>query len=177
MVSVHCSPNDQMLWALDSRWNVHVRAGITEEMPVGTDWEHVPGGNSSCPLPRAPALSSGAASTAGPAFALGVSFPFCCPTEAGDSKDLTEHPLWEGVALFPCSVVWADCFQTSWALVCPGLGLLAALLALPGGWGTLSLDRHSEPHSAGHCPHRAPWSAGPSGGREQTHGRGRSGLS
>ncbi|XP_069853625.1 tectonin beta-propeller repeat-containing protein 2 [Dipodomys merriami] len=43
LVSVHCSPNDQMLWALDSRWNVHVRTGITEEMPVGTDWEHVPG--------------------------------------------------------------------------------------------------------------------------------------
>ncbi|XP_027376656.1 tectonin beta-propeller repeat-containing protein 2 isoform X2 [Bos indicus x Bos taurus] len=43
LVSVHCSPDDQMLWALDSRWNVHVRAGITEEMPVGTDWEHVPG--------------------------------------------------------------------------------------------------------------------------------------
>lgn len=43
MVSVHASPNDQMLWALDSRWNVHVRVGITEEMPVGTDWEHVPG--------------------------------------------------------------------------------------------------------------------------------------
>lgn len=43
MVSVHCSPNDQMLWALDSRCNVHVRVGITEEMPVGTDWEHVPG--------------------------------------------------------------------------------------------------------------------------------------
>lgn len=43
MVSVHSSPNDQMLWALDSRWNVHVRTGITEEMPVGTDWEHVPG--------------------------------------------------------------------------------------------------------------------------------------
>ncbi|XP_048218359.1 tectonin beta-propeller repeat-containing protein 2 [Perognathus longimembris pacificus] len=43
LVSVHCSPNDQMLWALDSRWNVHVRTGVTEEMPVGTDWEHVPG--------------------------------------------------------------------------------------------------------------------------------------
>ena len=42
-MSLHSSPNDQMLWALDSRWNVHVRAGITEEMPVGTDWEHVPG--------------------------------------------------------------------------------------------------------------------------------------
>uniref|UniRef100_A0A8C6RW71 Tectonin beta-propeller repeat containing 2 n=1 Tax=Nannospalax galili TaxID=1026970 RepID=A0A8C6RW71_NANGA len=43
LVSVHSSPNDQMLWALDSRWNVHVRTGISEEMPVGTDWEHVPG--------------------------------------------------------------------------------------------------------------------------------------
>lgn len=43
LVSVHSSPNDQMLWALDSRWNVHVRVGVTEEMPVGTDWEHVPG--------------------------------------------------------------------------------------------------------------------------------------
>ncbi|KAM5337362.1 tectonin beta-propeller repeat-containing protein 2 isoform 3-T3 [Glossophaga mutica] len=43
LVSVHCSPNDQMLWALDSRHNVHVRLGVTEEMPVGTDWEHVPG--------------------------------------------------------------------------------------------------------------------------------------
>ncbi|XP_004698847.2 tectonin beta-propeller repeat-containing protein 2 [Echinops telfairi] len=43
LVSIHCSPNDQMLWAVDSKWNVHVRVGITEEMPVGTDWEHVPG--------------------------------------------------------------------------------------------------------------------------------------
>lgn len=43
MVSIHSSPNDQMLWAIDSKWNVHVRVGITDEMPVGTDWEHVPG--------------------------------------------------------------------------------------------------------------------------------------
>ncbi|XP_028914385.1 tectonin beta-propeller repeat-containing protein 2 isoform X1 [Ornithorhynchus anatinus] len=43
LVSIHSSPNDQMLWAIDSKWNVHVRVGITEEMPVGTDWEHVPG--------------------------------------------------------------------------------------------------------------------------------------
>ncbi|XP_037359944.1 tectonin beta-propeller repeat-containing protein 2 isoform X2 [Talpa occidentalis] len=43
LVSVHSSPNDQMLWALDSRWGVHVRTGVTEEMPVGTAWEHVPG--------------------------------------------------------------------------------------------------------------------------------------
>lgn len=27
---------------------MHVRVGITEEMPVGTDWEHVPGRNVPC---------------------------------------------------------------------------------------------------------------------------------
>ncbi|KAJ8333335.1 hypothetical protein SKAU_G00422310 [Synaphobranchus kaupii] len=43
LVSVHTSPNDRMLWAVDSRANVHVRTGITDEMPVGTDWEHIPG--------------------------------------------------------------------------------------------------------------------------------------
>ncbi|KAM6131182.1 tectonin beta-propeller repeat-containing protein 2 isoform 2-T2 [Pterocles gutturalis] len=43
LVSIHSSPNDQMLWAIDNKWNVHVRVGITDEMPVGTDWEHVPG--------------------------------------------------------------------------------------------------------------------------------------
>uniref|UniRef100_A0A8C8SAY5 Tectonin beta-propeller repeat containing 2 n=1 Tax=Pelusios castaneus TaxID=367368 RepID=A0A8C8SAY5_9SAUR len=43
LFSVHSSPNDQMLWAIDTKWNVHVRVGITEEMPIGIDWEHVPG--------------------------------------------------------------------------------------------------------------------------------------
>lgn len=43
LVSVHSSPNDRMLWAVDSKGNVHVRTGITEDMPVGTDWEHIPG--------------------------------------------------------------------------------------------------------------------------------------
>ncbi|KFV62004.1 Tectonin beta-propeller repeat-containing protein 2 [Dryobates pubescens] len=43
LVIIHSSANDQMLWAIDSKWNVHVRVGITDEMPVGTDWEHVPG--------------------------------------------------------------------------------------------------------------------------------------
>ncbi|XP_044293192.1 tectonin beta-propeller repeat-containing protein 2 isoform X2 [Varanus komodoensis] len=43
LISVYSSPNDQSLWAIDSKWNVHVRVGITEEMPVGTDWEQVPG--------------------------------------------------------------------------------------------------------------------------------------
>ena len=56
LVSVHCSPDDQTLWALDSRWNVHVRAGITEEMPVGTDWEHVPG-SGACPAAATQSLS------------------------------------------------------------------------------------------------------------------------
>lgn len=43
LVRVQTSPNDRMLWALDSRCNVHVRTGITDEMPVGTAWEHIPG--------------------------------------------------------------------------------------------------------------------------------------
>ncbi|XP_077179849.1 tectonin beta-propeller repeat-containing protein 2 [Paroedura picta] len=43
LISLFSSPNDQSLWAIDSRWNVHVRTGITEEMPVGLDWEHIPG--------------------------------------------------------------------------------------------------------------------------------------
>ncbi|XP_077095870.1 tectonin beta-propeller repeat-containing protein 2 [Siphateles boraxobius] len=43
LVKIQTSSNDRMLWALDNRGNVHVRTGITEEMPVGTAWEHVPG--------------------------------------------------------------------------------------------------------------------------------------
>ncbi|XP_042302049.1 tectonin beta-propeller repeat-containing protein 2 [Sceloporus undulatus] len=43
LISVYSSPNDQSLWAIDSKWNIHVRIGITEEMPVGTDWEQIPG--------------------------------------------------------------------------------------------------------------------------------------
>ncbi|XP_066529515.1 tectonin beta-propeller repeat-containing protein 2 [Hoplias malabaricus] len=43
LVRVQTSPNDRMLWAIDNRANVHVRIGITEEMPVGTAWEHIPG--------------------------------------------------------------------------------------------------------------------------------------
>nr|XP_033809051.1 tectonin beta-propeller repeat-containing protein 2 isoform X2 [Geotrypetes seraphini] len=43
LIGIHSSPNDRMLWAIDSRWNVYVRVAVTEEMPVGTDWEHVPG--------------------------------------------------------------------------------------------------------------------------------------
>lgn len=43
LVRIQTSPNDRMLWALDNRGYVHVRVGITEEMPVGTAWEHIPG--------------------------------------------------------------------------------------------------------------------------------------
>lgn len=43
LISVHTSPNDRLLWALDNRGSVHVRTGISDEMPVGTDWEHIPG--------------------------------------------------------------------------------------------------------------------------------------
>ncbi|CAL8288012.1 unnamed protein product [Gadus morhua 'NCC'] len=43
LVSIHSSPNDRQLWALDNRGSVHVRTGLNEEMPVGTDWEQVPG--------------------------------------------------------------------------------------------------------------------------------------
>ncbi|XP_030070049.1 tectonin beta-propeller repeat-containing protein 2 isoform X2 [Microcaecilia unicolor] len=43
LINIYSSPNDRMLWAIDSRWNVYVRVAVTEEMPVGTDWEHVPG--------------------------------------------------------------------------------------------------------------------------------------
>lgn len=47
LVKIQTSSNDRMLWALDNRGNVHVRTGITEEMPVGTAWEHIPGTPSS----------------------------------------------------------------------------------------------------------------------------------
>ncbi|XP_053156342.1 tectonin beta-propeller repeat-containing protein 2 [Hemicordylus capensis] len=43
LIGVYSSPNDQSLWTIDSKGNIHVRSGITEEMPVGTDWEQVPG--------------------------------------------------------------------------------------------------------------------------------------
>ncbi|XP_040188930.1 tectonin beta-propeller repeat-containing protein 2 isoform X2 [Rana temporaria] len=43
LISVFSSPNDNMLWTLDNKCNVYVRIGITEEMPIGIDWEHVPG--------------------------------------------------------------------------------------------------------------------------------------
>ncbi|XP_044021552.1 tectonin beta-propeller repeat-containing protein 2 [Siniperca chuatsi] len=43
LVSIQTSPNDRLLWALDNRGSVFVRTGLSDEMPVGTDWELVPG--------------------------------------------------------------------------------------------------------------------------------------
>ncbi|KAI4791376.1 hypothetical protein KUCAC02_034039, partial [Chaenocephalus aceratus] len=43
LVSVQTCPNDRLLWALDNRGSVLVRTGLGDEMPVGTDWEAVPG--------------------------------------------------------------------------------------------------------------------------------------
>uniref|UniRef100_A0A3Q1IJJ7 Tectonin beta-propeller repeat containing 2 n=1 Tax=Anabas testudineus TaxID=64144 RepID=A0A3Q1IJJ7_ANATE len=43
LVSIQTSPNDRLLWALDNRGTVFVRTGLSDEMPVGTDWEQVPG--------------------------------------------------------------------------------------------------------------------------------------
>lgn len=42
-MSIQTSPNDRLLWALDNRGSVFVRTGLSDEMPVGTDWELVPG--------------------------------------------------------------------------------------------------------------------------------------
>lgn len=39
-----CSgPQDWMVWAIDNRRQVYTRTGITERMPIGTNWVHVPG--------------------------------------------------------------------------------------------------------------------------------------
>ncbi|XP_029900840.1 tectonin beta-propeller repeat-containing protein 2 isoform X2 [Myripristis murdjan] len=43
LVSIRTSPNDRLLWAQDNRGCVFVRTGLSDEMPVGTDWELVPG--------------------------------------------------------------------------------------------------------------------------------------
>ncbi|XP_061599817.1 tectonin beta-propeller repeat-containing protein 2 [Cololabis saira] len=43
VVSIQTSPNDRLLWAVDNRGGVFVRTGLSDEMPVGTGWELVPG--------------------------------------------------------------------------------------------------------------------------------------
>ncbi|XP_053700425.1 tectonin beta-propeller repeat-containing protein 2 [Synchiropus splendidus] len=43
LLSIHTSPNDTLLWAVDNRGSVFVRTGLSEEMPVGTNWDLVPG--------------------------------------------------------------------------------------------------------------------------------------
>lgn len=51
LLSIQTSPNDRLLWVLDNRGSVFVRTGLSDEMPVGTDWELVPGTHqSSCLL-------------------------------------------------------------------------------------------------------------------------------
>ena len=36
-------PADTSVWAVDNRRNVYVRKGISENMPIGVDWESVEG--------------------------------------------------------------------------------------------------------------------------------------
>ncbi|XP_068607933.1 tectonin beta-propeller repeat-containing protein 2 [Brachionichthys hirsutus] len=43
LVSIQTSPNDRLLWAVDNRGTVFVRTGLNDGMPIGTDWELVPG--------------------------------------------------------------------------------------------------------------------------------------
>lgn len=43
LVQIQNSPCDRSLWALDNRGSVYTRTGLTEDLPVGTHWEHVPG--------------------------------------------------------------------------------------------------------------------------------------
>ncbi|KAK0046533.1 tectonin beta-propeller repeat-containing protein 2 [Biomphalaria pfeifferi] len=40
---VHVGPLDWMVWAIDNRRLIYVRAGIKEDMPIGLEWIHVPG--------------------------------------------------------------------------------------------------------------------------------------
>ncbi|XP_077997561.1 tectonin beta-propeller repeat-containing protein 2-like [Glandiceps talaboti] len=42
-IQVVVSPNDKMIWALDSRKTVYVRKGIGRSMPIGSHWDPVPG--------------------------------------------------------------------------------------------------------------------------------------
>ncbi|XP_061898444.1 tectonin beta-propeller repeat-containing protein 2 [Entelurus aequoreus] len=43
LISIQTSPNDGLLWALDNRGGVFVRTGLSDDMPVGTDWDLVQG--------------------------------------------------------------------------------------------------------------------------------------
>ncbi|XP_077420740.1 tectonin beta-propeller repeat-containing protein 2 isoform X2 [Vanacampus margaritifer] len=43
LVRIETSPNDGHLWAVDNRGVVFVRTGLSDQMPVGTNWELVPG--------------------------------------------------------------------------------------------------------------------------------------
>ncbi|KAK3591291.1 hypothetical protein CHS0354_004340 [Potamilus streckersoni] len=40
---IKAGPQDWMVWAIDNRRQVYVRSGVTDRMPVGRTWIHVPG--------------------------------------------------------------------------------------------------------------------------------------
>ncbi|XP_021379917.1 tectonin beta-propeller repeat-containing protein 2-like isoform X1 [Mizuhopecten yessoensis] len=40
---ISSGPKDWMVWAIDNRRQVYTRTGITDRMPIGTSWVHVPG--------------------------------------------------------------------------------------------------------------------------------------
>ncbi|XP_061173817.1 tectonin beta-propeller repeat-containing protein 2-like isoform X2 [Saccostrea echinata] len=41
--NIATGPKDFMVWAIDNRRQVYARKGVTEDMPIGEDWIHVPG--------------------------------------------------------------------------------------------------------------------------------------
>ncbi|KAK3093129.1 hypothetical protein FSP39_011469 [Pinctada imbricata] len=42
-IQIAAGPKDYMVWAVDNRKQVYMRLGITEEMPIGENWIHIPG--------------------------------------------------------------------------------------------------------------------------------------
>ncbi|XP_060077875.1 tectonin beta-propeller repeat-containing protein 2-like [Ylistrum balloti] len=42
-IQICSGPKDWMVWAIDNRRQVYTRTGITDRMPIGTNWVHVPG--------------------------------------------------------------------------------------------------------------------------------------
>ncbi|CAG2193665.1 TECPR2 [Mytilus edulis] len=42
-IQVFTGPSDLYVWAIDNRRQTYVRIGITDDMPIGTEWIHIPG--------------------------------------------------------------------------------------------------------------------------------------
>ncbi|CAC5385613.1 TECPR2 [Mytilus coruscus] len=42
-IQVFTGPSDLYVWAIDNRRQTYVRIGITDDMPIGTAWIHIPG--------------------------------------------------------------------------------------------------------------------------------------